>query len=1285
MSTYGAPFDPSSVTFEPASEYSAPTRPSFDGIRRLVFLDRYALKHPIVPSDLKPGALGVASVEGGGRVVVELVRLDGEGRGEVRSIDSGQSWVVDLREVDWVIEKSPEDTWQRMADAQAEHEIRSNPKTKEKDEWARCYRWLLSDFRFVPGGRIWAMLGTGLERTAYNCLAGETIVMTEQGPRPIAELSGAVRVVSQDGVIREAHFRCYGVDRLWRIELENGQVIHATANHRWPYIARSGKIEWTTTEQLVGKRLIVTPVRRLFDEQLVQEGIQHGIVFGDGTIQRRKHRRDDGTVLLFGKKKELAATFVSSRPWEHYQGRYVGVAGLPTEWKSLPSDDRPLDYWYGFFVGLLATDGNVDTRGVVMLAQRDRAVLESLASKLHQMGIATLPIRYVDRPNPFNGEPSGYYVMRIPRSSLQVSDFIRSDQLANFLGAGLPQRRATIKVVAVMPTDRVEPVYCCEEPETHSFVIEGGLLTGNCYVIPLTESDGSSRDSRKAILDTLATMVEVMARGGGVGINLGTLRPRNSRVRGVEGRSSGSVAWGEIYSFATGLVSQGGSRRGALMLMLPVWHPDIFDFITAKKDMKRLTHANISVILTDAFEQALREDGTFDLEFPDYEAVAPEIYNAEWDGDLAKWKAKGYPTRVYQTVRARDLWHTIIESAWASAEPGIWRGDYSNRMSNSWYFHTLIATNPCGEQGLPPWGVCNLGHLNLPRFLEVVGQDDEGPLYEVQWEALAKATHLAVRFLDNVIDITPYFFEQNEQVQKSERRIGLGTMGLGETLIRLRLRYGSEASLAFIERLYRFIRDEAYKASIALAKEKGAFPAFDAEKFLQSAFMQTMPEELREAIRQYGIRNVTLLTQAPTGSTGTMAGTSTGIEPYYQFIYTRKGELGSHVVVEPVALDMGWYDAEGTKRKELPSYAVTAMDLTPEEHVRVQAAVQKYTDASISKTVNAPADYTVEDTEKLYNLALELGCKGITIYRDRSRNEQVLSRVEEKPVKKPCSSCPEPASSSSTATLSSVSVSTSSLSYPFTFETVTSPHIHVDLKELERIEQDARAWVERMSHPPVHRPDVVRGITEKIDTPLGKLYVTVNHDDQGRIIEVFIRGPAVKRPHDRQPDAVVAQDELDKALLELDAMTQALGMVLSEALKWGADPARLAAQLTAAKGNIFWHKSDHAPKGRLYRSLLDAVAGVLYRSLAEHPKTNPPSTPGPFTLTVTPATAFDADFKSDVNWQVVYQQVMPASQTAASATNGRAGRESPRCPNCGGDLRYEDCWTCPSCGWSKCG
>ena len=495
----------------------------------------------------------------------------------------------------------------------------------------------------------------------------------------------------------------------------------------------------------------------------------------------------------------------------------------------------------------------------------------------------------------------------------------------------------------------------------------------NCFVLP------SPKDSREGIITTLHQMVEIMSRGGGVGINISLLRPKDSPVYGVSGRSSGAVSWGALYSFATGLICQGGSRRGALGLVINDWHPDLLEFVSCKrKEGGAFSNANISVAISDDFMRAVAEDSDWQLVFPD---TRHSEYDKKWDGDLQAWSEAGYPVLMHKTIKARELWNAIVSNAWANGEPGIWFIDSANHTSNSHYLGRLNCTNPCFEEPLPAWGVCCLGSLNLPAFIK--GDD-------LNWDELEKSIAVAVRFLDDVISVTPYFHDEIEQRQKSERRIGLGTMGLSELLIRLGLRYGSEASLTFIDKLYGFIAKTAYLASVKLAQEKGRFPAYD-EQFLKSGFMKQMPGEVRDEVLKNGIRNMTLLTQAPTGSIATMVGTSTGIEPFFDFRYTRKSQLG--VDYEYVKVYAEFKSAH--PNEPLPDYFVTAKDITTDEHVAVQAAVQRWVDASISKTVNLPYEATKDDVSDVFLKLYKSGCKGGTVYRDGSRNEQVLNRQSE--------------------------------------------------------------------------------------------------------------------------------------------------------------------------------------------------------------------------------------------------------------------------------------------------
>jgi ribonucleoside-diphosphate reductase alpha chain len=510
------------------------------------------------------------------------------------------------------------------------------------------------------------------------------------------------------------------------------------------------------------------------------------------------------------------------------------------------------------------------------------------------------------------------------------------------------------------------------------FIPGGRILAGagvseltlqNCFVAPNPD------DSRLGALDSVGWMIETHARGGGVGINGSAFRPRWANVKGVNGISSGAVSWMKPYSVYTGLIEQGGSRRGATMLMMWDWHPDILEFIEAKSKAGEFENTNMSVCISDTFMEALKNDGMWNLIFPD---TTHERYDEEWDGNIKAWKDKGYPIVTYDTIKARRIWDRLIECAWASAEPGLHFLDRSNKMSNSYYFAPLVATNPCGEQPLEANGVCTLGSIDLSRFVT----DNR-----VDWDRLEDVIKVSVRFLDNVIDVNNYHLPEIKKTHEGNRRIGLGTMGLAEMMIRLGIRYGSDEGVAFTDELFKFFSGCAYIASAELAEEKGSFPEFNAEKFINSGYMKTQTEFVRNVIERFGMRNVCVLTQAPTGTTGTMVGTSTAGEPFYAMITKRTSRLGEHIETPYVIKDLG------LDPNNLPDYCVTAMSLTPDEHLNMQAAMQRWIDSAISKTTNVPHDWTIEQTDELYRKAYDLGCKGITMYRDGSRHEQVLNEV----------------------------------------------------------------------------------------------------------------------------------------------------------------------------------------------------------------------------------------------------------------------------------------------------
>jgi ribonucleoside-diphosphate reductase alpha chain len=1111
------------------------------------------------------------------------------------------------------------------------------------------------------------------------------------------------------------------------------------------------------------------------------------------------------------------------------------------------------------------------------------------------------------------------------------------------------------------------------------------LTLFNCYVVP------SPKDSRGGIIETLSDMTEIMARGGGVGMNLSTLRPRRAIVAGVNGSSSGAVSWGGLFSYTTGLIEQGGSRRGALMIMLNDWHPDLMEFITVKQQMGEVTNANLSICVSDAFMDAVKRDLEWELVFPDTKEAG---YDELWDGDLAKWRGLGKRVATYRKLPARDIWHTIMEAAWRSAEPGVVFMERYNKMSNSWYFNPIVSTNPCfhpdtriatefglmkvsdlyklksderfqivtdnrvvtsarvvngrtyevagttmrnasvlytgiqktlkielangmelkvtpehrvytlngwkearslaesdhvfiqsgsglfakeddlgeawgmflgwltgdgwlsrrgdigmvfgkedaemmapiieagkqisgatakiferengssniywwrkalreklaeigvkavnapekavperiftssketviaflqalfcadgtvydkdeihrtvrltsasklllrevqqlllnfgvhgliyarpkrnqanfkyttidgedrvyksnpfyeliisgnnldvfhkeigfkyirrkqealnriarpsrkkmekfmskvkqltesdeetlvfdihepetnsliadgivvhncGEQGLPGWGVCNLSAINLSKFYDEKTGD-------VDWEELGSVTRAAVRFLDNVIDKTPYHFEENEKNQKLERRIGLGTMGLAELMIKLGIRYGGENSVDFLDRLFGFIAKEAYLASSGLAAEKGSFPAFHAEKYLQSGFMKGLVAvypEVGDAIRKQGMRNVTVLTQAPTGSTGTMVGTSTGIEPYFAFEYFRQSRLGYDKQLVPIAQE--WKDRH--PGLELPDYFVTAMSLSAEDHIRTQAAIQRWVDSSISKTANCPADFTVEDTKRLYELAYDLGCKGVTIYRDGSRDVQVLSAGEKKDEPDESDEQKAPGlhethrNETEAGKDSEVSEDPSSPAFPL--ESASSmPSVDKQYKR---------------------RPSVLRGATYKINTPFGMAYITINDLDDSPA-EIFLN--------------------VGKAGSDVFAMAEALGRVCSLFLRYGDHGNKVKLLVKHLKGIGGTGAIGFGPNR--VESIADAVAKALelhVDGVAEPLEVH-----------------FESELLADES---------PGKGERGNEPNAESRAHLDLCPSCGSAalINIEGCKQCSVCGFSKC-
>jgi ribonucleoside-diphosphate reductase alpha chain len=621
-----------------------------------------------------------------------------------------------------------------------------------------------------------------------------------------------------------------------------------------------------------------------------------------------------------------------------------------------------------------------------------------------------------------------------------------------------------------------------------------------CFVLPV-------EDSIDGIYDTLKHQAIIHKSGGGTGFGFSRLRPKNDLVKSTMGVSSGPVSFMAIYDASTDKIKQGGTRRGANMGILRVDHPDIDEFITCKNDNDQINNFNISVAVTNAFMKSVERDGDFDL-------VNPR------DGE------------VVETVRARELFRKIVEGAWLNGEPGVVFIDKINDDNPTPQF-PIESTNPCSEAHLPPYDSCNLGSINLERFY----REDAG---EVDWDELRETVHTAVRFLDNVIEMNNYPLPEIDEMSRGNRRIGLGVMGFADLLVKLGLTYDSEEGLAFAEKVMKFVDDEAWEESRNLAAERGVMLHYEGS---------------RHEARGDRVRNATVTTIAPTGTISIIAGCSGGIEPLFAVAFMRRQADMELPDVNPefvkVAKERGFHSEDLMKKvaehgsvrgiPEVPEDVrrvwVTSHDITSEWHVRMQAAFQKYTSMGISKTINLPNEATVEHVEDAYRMAYSLNCKGIAVYRDGSRDAQVLSTGKtEKPCEKPTMTSTSP-------------------------EAPTAPPVSPPA-EGQRFSSLAEARN--------GRPRTLSGVTKKVQTGHGPLYVTMNDDEFGPRECFVILG---------KPGGTAA------------AFSDALGRMISLAMTHGAEPVEIVHQLRGIQ--------DGHPAGVGPNAVLSVPDGVA-KAMAEH-------------------------------------------------------------------------------------
>ena len=745
-----------------------------------------------------------------------------------------------------------------------------------------------------------------------------------------------------------------------------------------------------------------------------------------------------------------------------------------------------------------------------------------------------------------------------------------------------------------------------------------------CFVLPVEDALSNGRDG---IYDTLRAMALVHQSGGGTGFAFSRLRPSNDVVKSTMGVASGPVSFMKLYDASTEVVKQGGTRRGANMGILRVDHPDIREFITCKLDVTQITNFNISVAVTDEFMEAVKAGRKYELRSPRTGEVVGE-------------------------EDAREIFDLIVHGAWATGEPGVFFIDAANRYNPVPHLGSYEATNPCGEQPLLPYDVCNLGSVNVGAFVKSDAPATASWSDRIDWDAMRHVIHMSTHFLDNVIDANNYPLPEITDLAHRIRRIGLGVMGYADLLVRVGVPYNSEEGIQVANELMRFVDEESKRASEKLAETRGVFPEWERSIWGpdETCARDAQGNRIRPMRR---LRNCNVTTVAPTGTISIFADCSGGIEPLFAVAFMRNqaGVLMPDVNKDFVAAAKagGWYSEELMRRiaeeghihfdevpEEVQRVFVTAHDVSPEWHIRTQAAFQEWVDSAISKTCNFKRESTEEDVREIYLMAHELGCKGVTVYRDASRPQQVLSTGK---------TAKEVSSTAAPSTATSPAVSDLEAQLADARETIHRLEHTIDGLRQQLAEEEARNQKRRIKRT---RPPVLRGSTRRMPSPLGDLYVTVNEDEHGRPFEVFAT--------------------LGKAGGAAMADVEAIGRLISLGLRSGISLSDIHMQL---RGISCDRAVGIGPNKVL--SVPDAIAQAIGQHMQEREGVQQ-ELPMPRPVS-SPASAAPS-----------------AGSAAAPQQTFDLGGYDPgetfigTCPECKSGLQFmEGCVKCLACGYSECG